>query len=48
MPADEYLRKVDPDTLADEVRRQSLVASSAEAREEVGFWEEVSDTCGWR
>ena len=45
---DEYLRKVDRDTLADQARRQSLAASSAEAREEAGFWERVSDTRGWR
>jgi predicted transcriptional regulator len=45
---DEYLRKVDRDTLTDEARRQSLAASSAEARGEAGFWEKVSDTRGWR
>jgi hypothetical protein len=45
---DEYLRKVDRDTLTDEARRQSLAASSAEARGEAGFWEKVSDTRGGR
>jgi predicted DNA-binding protein len=44
----QYLRKVDRDTLADEPRQQSLVASSAEAREHAWFWEEVSDTRGWK
>ena len=45
---DEYLRKIDRDTLAVEARRQSLVASSAKAGEHPEFWEKVSDTRGWR
>jgi predicted DNA-binding protein len=45
---DEYLRKIDRDTLAVEARRQSLVASSAKAGEHSEFWEKVSDSRGWR
>src|SRR5215475_2452900 len=45
---DEYLRKIDRDTLAVEAQRQSLLASSAEAGEHSEFWEKASDTRGWR
>jgi predicted DNA-binding protein len=45
---DEYLRKVDRDTLAVEARRQSLLASSVEAKEHNEFWEKAPDTRGWR
>jgi predicted DNA-binding protein len=45
---DEYLRKVDRETLAAEARRQSLLVSSVEQREPDEFWERISDTRGWR
>ena len=45
---DEYMRKVDQDTLAAEARRQSLLVSSIEQRESDEFWERISDTRGWK
>ena len=45
---DEYLRKVDQETLAAEARRQSLLVRSVEQREPDEFRERISDTRGWR
>ena len=44
---DEYLRKVDRETLASEARRQSFLATRAAERRQGDFWESISDTRGW-
>jgi predicted DNA-binding protein len=44
---DDYLKKTDRATLAEEAKRQSLIAAAAAARQD-GFWEAMVDTRGWK
>lgn len=44
----EFIQKKNGPFLAEEVRRQSLLASQADTIAEETLWEENSDTTGWQ
>ena len=44
---EEYLDRVSLDNLAEEARRQSLLAAASEG-EDAALWSGIADTRGWR
>ena len=44
---EEYLRKLNQNTLAEEAHRQSLLVSQIESKENQN-WEQNTDTTGWK